>query len=69
VTHAAQKRANREKLVHPKFVEKWARRYLHLSATRGKDVAIVWANEFLNPDDGDRVAAAVRSIKEGKPVA
>lgn len=65
----AQKKVTRAELVHPKFVERWARRYLHISATRGRDVAIVWANGFLNPADGDRVAAAVRSIKEGKPVA
>lgn len=64
-----KKRMTRAELVHPKFVEKWARRYLELSATRGKAVAVVWANNFLNPADGDRVAAAVRSIKEGTPVA
>lgn len=65
----AQKKVQRSDLVHPKFVEKWARRYLHLQATRGKDVAVVWANNFLNPEDGARVAAAVRAIKQGLPVA
>lgn len=64
-----KKRATRAELVHPKFIERWARRYLHLSATRGKDVAVVWANNFLNPEDAPRLAAAVRNIKEGKPVA
>ncbi len=64
-----EKRVTRADLVHPKFIEKWARRYLHLSATRGKDVAVIWANSFLNPEDGPRLARAVKNIKEGRPVA
>jgi hypothetical protein len=54
--------------VRRQFVERWARRYLTISAKLGRGPAVKWANTFLNPEDGERVAAAVKAIKEGRPV-
>lgn len=62
-----KKRVTREDLVHPKFVTRWAMRYLEISATKGRAFARGWANRFLNPADGDRVADEVRRIKSGLP--
>jgi hypothetical protein len=58
-----QKRVPRRDLVHPKFVERWAREYLRRVKRDGRTKAIAWANEFLNPEDAHQLAAVVRRIK------
>lgn len=50
---------------HPKFVDRWARRYLELMHRKGPDAAREWASSFLNPDHYPLVAQRLREIKNG----
>ena len=54
--------APRTVLVHDKFVERWATRYLEIREKHGGPAADTWANTFLNKDDVPRIAAVVRRI-------
>lgn len=62
-----QKRDERKKFVHPKFVERWARRYLEVQRTQGRGAAIRTMNSFLNPDDALEVGRAARRLQETHP--
>ena len=47
--------------LHPKFVEKWARRYIKIYTEEGAVFAKRWATAFL--DDNQRAAMSLR-VKE-----
>lgn len=51
---------------HPKLVEKWALRYIHLYKTQGPDAAKKWALEFLPPEPRSRMSERVNQIWNGK---
>lgn len=62
-----KERDARQKLVHPKFIERWARRFLEISKNEGRAVAIRKMNELLNPDDAEAVGRAARELRNQYP--
>lgn len=62
-----KERDARRELVHPKFIERWAKRFLEISRDQGKVAAIHKFNEFLNPDDARDVGQEARRLRQVNP--
>ena len=62
-----EKRDAREDLVHPKFIERWARIYLEYERDHGRKAAISWASRALHPDDARAVGQEARRLKQLYP--
>ena len=57
-----QQVTTRKDLVHPKFITRWARRYLELQKEKGRDAAIKEMNRVLNPEDARDVGREARRL-------
>jgi len=51
---------------HPKFIDRWAKRFLFIYRQTSKDNAIQWAKEFLNPDAIKPVAERASILLKGR---
>lgn len=47
---------------HPKFINRWARRYLEVMAREGKEAASAWGASFYNKDDIPQIASEVKRM-------
>lgn len=52
--------------LHPKLVDKWARRYIHLYKNQGAPIAKRWATEFLTTEQRDVMSERVKDILKNK---
>lgn len=48
--------------LHPKLVDKWARRYIHLYKSEGSVIAKRWAVEFLHERARELMSERVKEI-------
>lgn len=47
---------------HPKFIDKWAKRFIHIYKTKDKNTAIEWATGFLSKDAIKPVSVRAKQI-------
>jgi len=52
----------RSVLVREQFIKKWAKRYVEIFNTHGKESAVAWGTKFFNSEDIPRIAEEAKKL-------